>query len=242
METTLCLDFGNTRLKCGVYKGSRLQETMVLTDDHPETIAALLDLVKPDKSILASVVHHHPGLEALLAEKTRFHLLTHQSKSPLLIPITKPETIGPDRLASMVGALAQFPGKHLLVIGLGSCIVFNFVDKYREFLGGAISPGMEMRFKSLHHFTAKLPLVKADWNYPLIGDDTRTNILSGVLMGMAKEIDGVIEAYNEKYAHLEVLMTGGDTLFFSTHLRQKVHLDQDLIFKGLFEIAQWNLM
>jgi type III pantothenate kinase len=142
----------------------------------------------------------------------------------------------------MVGAMAQYPGQHLLVIGLGSCIVFNFVDKFKEFLGGSISPGMEMRFKSLHHFTAKLPLVAADWNYPLIGDDTRTNILSGVLMGMAKEIDGVIEAYREKYAHLEVLMTGGDTLFFSTHLRQKAHLDQDLIFKGLFEIAQLNLM
>jgi len=241
MQTALCFDFGNTRLKCGIFLDGVLRETVVLEDDQPATIQALLDQYHPDISVLSSVVHHHEALESLLAARTRFHKLTHLSRSPLSTPVGKAETIGADRLAMMVGALSQFPDSHMLVIGLGSCITYNFVDKFRAFLGGSISPGMEMRFKSMHHYTAGLPLVKADWNYPLIGSDTRTNILSGVLMGMAKEIDGVIGAYQDRYNNLQVLMTGGDTLLFSDHLVQKVHTDPDLVFKGLYTIGQLNL-
>jgi type III pantothenate kinase len=241
MPTTLCFDFGNTRLKCGVFRNGQLQETIVLENGLPDTVQVLLDKYRPDNTILSSVVHHPPELESLLDSRTHFHLLNHLSRSPLSTPVGKAETIGADRLAMMVGALKRFPDRHMLVIGLGSCITYNFVDKYHAFLGGSISPGMEMRFKSLNHYTAGLPLVKADWNYPLIGSDTRTNILSGVLLGMAKEIDGVINAYRERYDHLEVLMTGGDALLFSDHLTQQVHSDPDLIFKGLYEIGQLNL-
>ena len=241
METVLCFDFGNTRLKCGVFKDGRLEETRVLENDDPTTVRPLLEAFHPDKIVLSSVVHHHPELETLLRAHGRLHVLSHLSKSPLSTPVGKPDSIGADRLAMMVAALTRFPGLHLLVIGLGSAITYNFVDKYGEFLGGSISPGMAMRFKSLHHYTAKLPLVEADWNYPLIGSDTRTNILSGVLLGMAKEVDGVIGAYRAKYEHLEVLMTGGDTLFFSTHLAEPVHIDPDLVFNGLYTIGQWNI-
>ena len=241
METILCFDFGNTRLKCGIFSGGVLRETRVLENDQPPTILSLLEAFRPDKTILSSVVHHHPELESLLQAHSRFHLLGHQSKSPLITAVGKPETIGADRLAAMVGALSLYDGVHLLVIGLGSCITYNFVDKYKEFLGGGISPGMAMRFKSLHHYTAKLPLEEADWNYPLIGSDTRSNILSGVLLGMAKEVDGMIRAYRDRYEGLEVLMTGGDTLFFADRLEEAVHIDPDLIFKGLYTICQWNI-
>lgn len=242
MATMLCFDFGNTRLKCGVFRDGQLQETVVLENDQPGTIQALLDKYQPDSAILSSVIHHNPEIESLLAARTRFHRLGHLSRSPLSTPVGKAETIGADRLAMMVGALRQFTGFHLLVIGLGSCITYNFVDKYAAFLGGSISPGMEMRLKSLNHYTAGLPLVKADWNFPLIGSDTRTNILSGVLLGMAKEIDGVIDAYHDRYKNLQVMMTGGDAQFFSDHLTQTVHTDPDLIFKGLYEIGQLNLV
>jgi type III pantothenate kinase len=126
------------------------------------------------------------------------------------------------------------------VIGLGSAITYNFVNKYREFLGGGISPGMEMRFKSLHELTAKLPLVKADWNFPLVGYDTRTNILSGVILGMAKEIDGIIGAYEEKYDNFNVLMSGGDAGYFTRQLKRKIFVDPYLIYKGLYAISELN--
>jgi type III pantothenate kinase len=97
-----------------------------------------------------------------------------------------------------------------------------------------------MRFKSLQAFTAKLPLVKADWNFPLAGYDTRTNILSGVILGMAKEVDGIIEAYEEKYDNFNVLLSGGDAVYFSRHLKKKIFADPYLIYKGLYAISEYN--
>jgi type III pantothenate kinase len=89
--------------------------------------------------------------------------------------------------------------------------------------------------------TAKLPLVKADWNFPLVGYDTRTNILSGVILGMAKEIDGIIGAYEEKYDNFNVLMSGGDAGYFTRHLKKKIFVDPYLIYKGLYAISELNL-
>jgi len=159
---------------------------------------------------------------------------------PITTPVGKPETIGADRLGLVVAAVHLFPGKNNLVIGLGTCITYNFINKYHEFLGGSISPGMEMRFRSMHEFTAKLPLIRADWNFPLIGYDTRTNILSGVILGMAKEIDGIVEAYNEKYDNFNVLLTGGDTTHFVGHLKKEIFADPNLIYKGLYAISEHN--
>jgi type III pantothenate kinase len=99
---------------------------------------------------------------------------------------------------------------------------------------------MEMRFKSLNAFTAKLPLIKADWNFPLIGYDTNTNILSGVLLGMAAEIDGIINEYKEKFEKFNVLLTGGDTVNFVRHLKNKIFADPYLILKGLYAISKYN--
>ena len=240
MSTTLCFDFGNTRMKCGVFTDGIFQQEQVLEDDRNETISALLDRLQPSRSILSSVIHHNPGLEDLLRTRTAFHKLDHQSKIPVTTPVGKPDTIGADRLALVVAAVTLFPGKNNLVIGLGSAITYNYVNKYREFIGGAISPGMEMRFKSLQAFTAKLPLVKADWNFPLAGYDTRTNILSGVILGMAKEVDGIIEAYEEKYDNFNVLVSGGDSSYFLRHLKKRIFVDPYLIYKGLYAISEFN--
>jgi type III pantothenate kinase len=240
MPTTLCFDFGNTRMKCAVFVDGVFRQEYVLEDDREETVKALLDLFRPDRTILSSVIRHNEGLEELLRRTTHFHKLDHHSKVPVTTPVGKPETIGADRLALVVAAVTLFPGKNNLVIGLGSAITYNYVNKYREFIGGGISPGMEMRFKSLQTFTAKLPLVQADWNFPLAGYDTRTNILSGVIMGMAKEIDGIIEAYEEKYDNFNVLLSGGDTAYFTRRLKKKIFADPYLIYKGLYAISEFN--
>ncbi|HUB59072.1 MAG TPA: type III pantothenate kinase [Puia sp.] len=240
MGTTLCFDFGNTRMKCGVFTDGQFREEVVLEDDRDETIRGLLQRFRPARSILSSVIRHNPGLEGLLRAGTQFHQLDHTSKVPITTPVGKPDTIGADRLALTAAAVTLFPGKNNLVIGLGSAITYNYVNKYREFIGGGISPGMEMRFRSLHTLTAKLPLVKADWNFPLVGYDTRTNILSGVILGMAKEIDGIIGAYEEKYDNFNVLMSGGDAGYFVRHLKKKIFVDPYLIYKGLYAISELN--
>jgi type III pantothenate kinase len=240
MPTTLCFDFGNTRLKCGVFEGAELKEVVELENDNETTISDLIEKFKPSKSLLSSVIDHNPAIEDILSKASRFHKLDHHSKIPVTTPVGKPATIGADRLALVVAAIDLFPGKNNLVIGLGTAITYNFINKKKEFLGGSISPGMEMRFRSLQEFTAKLPLIKKDWNFPLLGYDTRTNILSGVILGMAKEIDGIIDSYSEKYSNLNVLLTGGDSAYFAHHLKNKIFADLNLIFKGLYAISELN--
>ena len=240
MSITLCFDFGNTRIKCAVFDGRELKEVIVLENDSDETIKQLIEKFTPQKSLLSSVVDHNPNVESILSAATKFHKLDHNSKIPITTPVGKPETIGADRLGLVVAAADLFPGKNNLVIGLGAAITYNFINKNNEFLGGGISPGMEMRFKSLQVFTAKLPLVKKDWNFPLVGYDTRTNILSGVILGMAKEIDGMIDAYAERYGNFNVLLTGGDAPYFVYHLKNLIFADPNLLFKGLYAISEFN--
>jgi len=240
MSITLCFDFGNTRKKVAVFEGSEIQEAITLPDDANETIQPLIAKYKPAKSILSSVIDHNPVLEEILAAATKFHKLSHHTKVAFTTPVGKPETIGADRLALSAAAVHYYPGQHNLVIGLGTCITYNFINKFHEFVGGAISPGMEMRLKALNYYTAKLPLVKADSNVPLIGYDTTTNITSGVVLGMAKEIDGFIEAYRERFRNFNVLLTGGDIVYLASHLKNKIFADPDLIFKGLYALSEVN--
>ena len=240
MSRTLCFDFGNTRLKAALFQDAHMQEVMTLQNDEPATIVELINQTKPDRSVLSSVIDHHPEIETILSKSTRFHKLDHHSKLPFTTPVGKPETIGADRLALCAAAVHLFPKSHNLVVGLGTCITFNFINKYHQFLGGSISPGMEIRFRSLQEFTAKLPLIRKEWSFPLIGYDTKTNILSGVILGMAREIDGIIDLYKEKYGNFNVLLTGGDTPHFVSYLKNKIFADPDLLFKGLYAIGENN--
>lgn len=241
MHTSLCFDFGNTRLKCAVFSGKELKEVLVLQNDEPDTVAAILDQYEPKKAILSSVIKHHSDLESLLTERTDFHKLGHTSKLPFTTPVGKPETIGADRLAICAAAVDLFPNQHNLAIGLGTCITYNYINKSHEFLGGSISPGMTMRFRAMHEQTALLPMVEPDHHFPLIGFDTKTNLQSGVIMGMAKEIDGIIDAYALKFNNFNVLLTGGDMAFFVPHLKNRIFADPYLIFKGLYAICEHNI-
>lgn len=240
MQTTLCFDFGNTRLKYAVFEDGLFKDLAVMENGSAEAVEKLLEQYRPAKAILASVINHDGAVETVLAAKTNFHKLSHASKLPVTTPVGKPETIGADRLALVCAAVHVYPGKHNLVVGLGSCITFNFVNKFNEFLGGGISPGLEMRFRAMHDHTAFLPLITPNWNFPLIGYDTRTNMLSGVILGMSKEIEGIAAEYDLKYNNLNVLMTGGDMPFFVPHLKRKILADPNLLYQGLYAISELN--
>ena len=237
---TLCFDFGNTRLKIAFFQNAKLAEVIVIENDEIATIKSILEKFDVQKTIFSSVINHNPEIEILLTQKTKFHKLSHLSKLPFTTPVGKPETIGADRLALNAAAVYFFPKQHNLVIGMGSCITYNFINADHEFLGGGISPGMEMRMRSLNQFTAKLPIVKPDGNVPLVGYDTVTNILSGVVLGMAKEIDGFIDVYKERYGNFNVHLTGGDLVYLAPHLKNQIFADPELIFKGLYAISEVN--
>lgn len=240
MSTSICFDFGNTRLKAAIFNNKDLQKVHIFEQATIESIQALLQEWKPEKTILASVIHHDKEIETLLAQHSKFHLLGPKTQLNFTTPVGKPETIGADRIALITAAVDQFPNQHNLVIALGSCITYNFVNKQHEFLGGSISPGMQMRFKSMHDLTALLPMVEASSEFPLIGYDTKTNLLSGVILGIAAEIDGIITAYEQKFTNFNVLLTGGDICYFAPHLKKRIFADQNLIFKGLYAICEKN--
>ncbi len=238
--TTLCFDFGNTRLKVAVFKDNEMQEAIVLKDDSEATLHELLAIHKPEHSILSSVIKHNPQTENILASQSTFHKLSAATKINFTTPVGKPETIGADRLALVAAAVHFYPKKNNLIIGLGSCITYNFVNQYHQFLGGGISPGMDMRFKAMHDYTALLPLEKETWNIPLIGYDTRTNLQSGVLNGMAAEIDGIIHKYEAKYSNFNVVLTGGNSSYFAGQLKTRIFADHNFLFKGLYALSQLN--
>ncbi|MEP6712881.1 MAG: type III pantothenate kinase [Ferruginibacter sp.] len=238
--TTLCFDFGNTRLKAAIFKDAVFREEFYLPDDKTATLESLLEKYKPQKTILSSVINHNGAIEKLLAEKSIFHKLSAATKINFTTPVGKPETIGADRLALVAAAVYYYPKKNNLIIGLGSCITYNFVNQYHQFLGGGISPGMDMRFKSMHDYTAKLPLVQADWNFPLIGYDTKTNMQSGVINGMSCELDGMIEKYADKYGNFNVVLTGGNSGYFASQLKNKIFADYNFLFKGLYALSELN--
>ena len=237
---TLCFDLGNTRLKVACFQDAKLAEVIILENDSIEVFESVVSKFNPQKTILSSVINHNPEIESLLAAKTKFHKLNYLSKLPFTTPVGKPETIGADRLALSAAAVYFYPKQHNLVIGMGSCVTYNFINKNHEFLGGGISPGMEMRMKALNQYTAKLPIVKPDGNVPLIGYDTASNILSGVVMGMANEIDGFIDAYKKRFGNFNAHLTGGDLVYLAPHLKNQIFADPELIFKGLYAISEVN--
>jgi type III pantothenate kinase len=244
MTKTICFDFGNTRLKAAVFENENFSAEIVLPNDETATIENLLAVHNPQKTILSSVIEHNTEIEKLLSEKTAFHHLSHLTKANFTTPVGKPESIGTDRLALSAAAVHFFPGKNNLVVALGSCITYNFINQYHEFIGGSISPGMEMRFKAMQLFTAKLPLVQTPipigGNFPIIGYDTKTNMQSGVIAGITYEIDGFIAEYARKYSNFNAVLTGGDTSYFAGQLKNKIFADPYFLFKGLYALSETN--
>jgi type III pantothenate kinase len=238
---SFCIDFGNTRQKLAVFRGDHLETVEFLGDDLEGSVKELTEKYKPKNSILSSVINHPSSIEKFLSEKTNFHLLKPgASKIPFTTPVGKPETIGSDRLALCAAAVQKFPFQNNLVIGLGTAVTYNFINTQNEFLGGGISPGMIMRMRALNNYTAKLPVVDPEWNVPLVGYDTKTNIQSGVVLGLAHEIDGFIDAYKLKYKAFNVLLTGGDLVHLAPHLKNLIFADPELLFKGLYAISEIN--
>lgn len=240
-STSLCLDLGNTLTKYALYRSGQLLETGVLDRDRlEESLELLLKRSRPARSILCSVVSHPERVHHLLEDACETLLLDARTPIPFRNDYEHPESLGADRLALAAGARAVFPDSHNLVISLGTCITYNFISRQGRFLGGAISPGMRMRFQSLHAYTERLPLVEPEHEVPRIGYNTRQSILSGVMLGIQGELQAAIRAYRASYGNFNALLTGGDLEFFADPLKNEIFADSLLIFKGLHAILEFN--
>lgn len=240
MTKTLCIDFGNSRCKAALFMNNEIVSEYHLTENIHGELSEIIGKENPGAVILSSVIEHDPKLEDIIKKVPRFHKLNYQSKLPFTTPVGKPSTIGADRLALAAAAVHFFPGKNNLIIGLGSCITYNFINQRNEFLGGSISPGMTMRFRAMHDYTAKLPLVQEDFNFPFLGYDTVTNLQSGVLYGIICELDGMISKYAERYGNFNVVLTGGNSAYFAGELKNRIFADHNFLFKGLYAISEHN--
>ena len=167
--------------------------------------------------------------------------LVHDLKFPFINTYKTPQTLGVDRLALIANASKQFPNKNVLVIDAGTCITFDFLNAENEYLGGAISLGLNMRYKALHHFTEALPLLEKESISNMIGNTTNTCIHSGVVNGVIQEIDGVINQYHNKYDDLTIILTGGDANFLSKPLKSSIFVNSNFLLEGLNYLLNNNL-
>lgn len=242
MSVNLCIDWGNTNIKAAIFENDTLTKSFQLQiDKATEQISSIIDTHKPDGAIISSVTAESAELASVVGAKIKhFIKLDGFTRVPINNAYGTPETLGPDRLAMVVGANAAYPDKTNLVICLGTCITYNVVLKTRTFRGGSISPGMAMRLKAMHDYTNKLPDVSIDGDVVLMGYDTESGIRSGAIYGVACEIDGMIAAYEKNYPDFNVILTGGDAPFFVDKFKSQIFADPDILLKGLNIILKYN--
>ena len=166
--------------------------------------------------------------------------LDHTTPIPIDNLYSTPETLGPDRLAASIGANALCPYSDILVIDMGTAITYDYVNANGQYLGGNISPGIEMRFKALHDFTAKLPLVDKSGTLNAIGSNTEEAIRAGVILGMKHEVEGYIREFLSKNSHVSVFLTGGDSINFDDTLKKYTFAYKFLVQEGLAEVFHYN--
>lgn len=235
----LAVDIGNTNTKYGLFVKNELKEVLNTTVG----IEAILGSYKIKHAIISKTGSNHEIELALKERKVNTQVLSRDLKLPLEILYETPETLGADRIAGSVAAKGLHPDNNVLKIDFGTCITYDFIDVKNHYLGGAISPGMMMRFKALHNYTAKLPLVDPMQykSFELTGTDTATSILSGVVNGIKMELEGIIKDYDQRFGNLKLVATGGDAGLFVTLLKSEIFARPYLVLEGLNRILNFNL-
>lgn len=243
----LVIDIGNTLVKTGIFNGDEMvsfSSFEKLSVDELMGLAAKNPAIK--KVILSSVVEQGESIATFLKQSFFLIELSDATDVPIENLYESKQTLGKDRLAAAVGANSLFRNQHVLAVDAGTCIKYDFVNNKNQYLGGGISPGIEMRFKALNKFTDKLPLLKYQYFDKLIGNNTEESILSGVMNGAAQEVKGIISQYEQQYSGLKVVFTGGYLKFFekifniSGNGKSSIFADSFLVLKGLNVILNHN--
>lgn len=238
----LIIDIGNTRIKAAVFEKKELLNFYQFKNTDELLDSGIIEKYSIKKSILGSVVNDIDLFTKELEKQTQLLIFNSETPVPLKNRYKSAHTLGSDRLAAAIGGNAISRDQDILVIDAGTCVKYNFVNAANEYIGGGISPGLQMRFKAMNTFTSRLPLLQPDENYTeLIGTNSNESILSGVQSGITNEVDGFIDQYRQRFNNIKVFLTGGDTDFFAKRLKNRIFADPNLILKGLNEIIEHNL-
>ncbi|WP_276388500.1 type III pantothenate kinase [Eudoraea chungangensis] len=238
----LVIDAGNTLIKYAVFNGiTLLWQEAGQEESFTEKVKGIFHAYPNIRSALvSSVIDFDKKKLAALAVFCEVHLLSHKSRFPLKISYATPNSLGMDRLALATAAFYKYPESNVLVIDAGSCVTYDIVNDFGEYLGGAISPGLHMRYKALHRQTQKLPLLNPEELFDFIGNSTASSIHSGILNGISLEIDGVIALYQERFKDLTVILTGGDAQFLSKRLKNTLFANSNFLLEGLNYLLEYN--
>jgi type III pantothenate kinase len=248
----LALDVGNTRIKGAVFEDTIFLERFVFSNESlGENISIILKKYPNTTDLVVASVGNIEKTAFLSFEnQLNIHFLTSDSVFPFCNLYATPETLGIDRMVLASGAVLQYPKQNRLVIDAGTCVTYDFVDDQDQYLGGAITPGIRMRYESLHHFTAKLPLLtledclnsqKESESIKMIGNSTPDSIHSGVLNGLTYEIDGFIEQHRQEYPKFIIILTGGDADFLANRLKNTIFANSNFLLESLNQTFQYQI-
>jgi len=238
----LIIDVGNTRIKTAVFKDSEIIHSEIFSKDNFEkNIINIINKFKCKQAIISLVGALKKNEISKIENKIKLIVLNTETKIPFKNKYTSPKTLGVDRIALASAAISKYPNKDVLIIDAGTCITYDFINKEGTYLGGAISPGITMRYKSLNHFTENLPLLNPNFENELTGTTTISSIHIGVIKGTISEIDSFIEQYRKKNKDLTVVLTGGDINFLNNRLKNGIFANPNFLLEGLNTILTYNL-
>lgn len=237
----LVVDIGNTQSKVAVFRREEMMYTEMISDISPSFIQSLLSKFVIKSSIISSVKEYDREMEKALKARTNFVSFSYKTPLPVALNYKTPETLGKDRIAAVVAASKEFNTVNILVIDMGTCITYDFINADAQYLGGGISPGFNMRLKALNEYTGNLPLVSEKQVTPaLIGNSTENSIVSGVFFGIENEVKGIISLYEQQYKDLKIVITGGNMARFDIAPKNRIFADKFLVLKGLNNILNYN--
>lgn len=238
----LIIDTGNTAVKLAVFsKKNIIFNITVEYDNFISEVENIFSLhPKINQAIISSTKNIEEKITKVIKTFCSLHTLSHESRVPFTNAYVAPKSLGVDRIVLASAAFNYNPNGNTLVIDAGTCITYDFINGVGVYLGGAISPGVVMRYKAMHRQTDKLPLLHRKDPLDIIGNSTETSMHSGVVNGVCAEIDGVIQQYKARFADLTVILTGGDAQFLSNRLKNTIFANSNFLLEGLNDLLEYN--
>ena len=238
----LVIDAGNTAVKLAVFDQDQLihQEIRPYKQVLNELEKLFIAYPGISHTLLSAVGPWEFTPEQWLPDNCTLFVLDANTKLPFQLQYDTPETLGKDRIALAAAARFAYPGKDALVIDAGTCITYDLITASGEYRGGAISPGLQMRYTALHEGTAKLPLLKPELPKSLTGTSTAGSMHSGVVHGLCFEIQGAIAEYELLYPDFTIILTGGDAQFLSKQLKNTIFAHPNFLLQGLNFLLEHN--
>jgi type III pantothenate kinase len=234
-DMLLTIDVGNSRIKAAVFEQDTLVDLFIMGENDAVIIFSEIFIKYPKikSAIYASVGKIEAEVLDTIQKHVETQIINHTTKLPFTNNYTTPKTLGIDRMVLAAGATLLYPKQNRLIIDAGTCVTYDFIDQDNHYLGGAISPGIALRYKSLNDYTQNLPILKLNSTEIFTGTSTENSIHSGVINGLTYEIDGFISQYFLKYQDLTVILTGGDAEFLAKRLKNTIFANSNFLLDSL---------